>query len=105
MQQGNKWGMFRNFLHNELGITKDDIREWIKESVQEEASRMVSQGFNTKDIIHGMLFTRNGYWESDLSKEIKDVIKKEVEKNFKIQVTYENSSSIEPKKNTIHLKN
>lgn len=26
-----------NYLHNELGITKDDIRAWLKEAVQSQA--------------------------------------------------------------------
>ena len=34
--KNDKWVMFRNYMHNELGITKDDIREWIKESIHDE---------------------------------------------------------------------
>ena len=35
--------MFKNYMHNELGITKDDIRAWIKEAVHEEAIHLVNQ--------------------------------------------------------------
>ncbi len=28
---GEKYKMFKQFMHNELGITKEDIREWVKE--------------------------------------------------------------------------
>jgi len=33
----NKWLMFKNYMHNELGITKEDIRQWIQEAVQQQA--------------------------------------------------------------------
>ncbi len=36
----DKWVMFRNYMHNELGITKEDIRMWINEAVKEEAKKM-----------------------------------------------------------------
>lgn len=39
--KNDKWSLFKNYLHNELGITKDDIREWLEEAVQEEARNEV----------------------------------------------------------------
>ena len=41
----DKWTMFKNYLHNELGITKDDIRCWVKEAVSEEARKLLDQTF------------------------------------------------------------
>lgn len=35
-----------NFMYNELGITKADIRIWIHEAVQEEAKKLVENSFN-----------------------------------------------------------
>jgi hypothetical protein len=29
----DKWIMFKNYMHNEMGITKEDIRQWIEEAV------------------------------------------------------------------------
>lgn len=45
MTPENKWVLFKNFLHNELGITREDIREWIREAVRDEATRLVAQEF------------------------------------------------------------
>ena len=48
-----KYKMFKQFMHNELGITKEDIREWVKESVREEAAKMVAKTYedeNWRDI-------------------------------------------------------
>jgi len=37
----SKYKEFRNLLFNELGITKDDIKEWTKEAVKEVAENFV----------------------------------------------------------------
>lgn len=48
--KNDKWSMFKNYMHNELGITKDDIREWIDEAVKEEARLLVEQAFKKFDM-------------------------------------------------------
>lgn len=48
--KNDKWVMFRNYMHNELGITKDDIREWIKESIHDEVKNVVKQAYGRCDI-------------------------------------------------------
>lgn len=50
--------MFKNYMHNELGITKDDIRAWIKEAVHEEAIHLVNQQvgkFSVQDQINSIV--------------------------------------------------
>lgn len=44
--KNDKWVMFRNYMTNELHITKEDIQDWIKEAVQEEARKMVKNSFD-----------------------------------------------------------
>lgn len=34
-----KYKEFRNFMFNELGVTRDDVRQWAKEAVLEAAER------------------------------------------------------------------
>ena len=46
----DKYKMFRNFMFNELGITKEDIRNWVQEAVREEAHRLVMQTYSKFDI-------------------------------------------------------
>ena len=46
----DKWKMFKNYMHNELGITKEDIREWVQEAVQEQAEKLVKKEFNNFDV-------------------------------------------------------
>lgn len=45
-----KYRMFKQFMHNELGITKEDIREWIKEAVREEAAKMIAKTYDDYDV-------------------------------------------------------
>jgi len=70
----NKWLMFKNYMHNELGITKEDIRQWIGEAVQEQAERMVQNEFNNFDIQKTVkrMITEDKYFGSEsLKKEIR----------------------------------
>jgi len=38
----SQYKMFRNYLMNELGITKNDIQRWTEEAIREEAVSKVS---------------------------------------------------------------
>jgi len=46
----DKWLMFKNYMHNELGITKEDIRQWIEDAVEKQAEKMVKHEFNNFDV-------------------------------------------------------
>ena len=48
--KNDKWSMFKNYMHNELGITKEDIREWTQEAVEMEARKMVDESFSKYSI-------------------------------------------------------
>lgn len=41
----DKWLAFKNYLHNELGITKDDIRQWMKEAAEEQGRQLAEKAF------------------------------------------------------------
>lgn len=81
-----KWRMFRNYLHNTLGITKDDIRDWIQEAVNEQAKAMVHQtfgAFNPEVVVRNLIFKS----KSDripLASELLNVVAKELCKNITI---------------------
>lgn len=55
--------MFKNYMHNELGITKDDIQSWVVESVTQQAKKALSE-YNYVDRIDQLI-----------TKRIDDVIK------------------------------
>ncbi|MGE5861243.1 MAG: hypothetical protein ACM34J_11855 [Ignavibacteria bacterium] len=43
--ENDKWKMFKNFMLNELEISKEDIRNWIKEAVSEQTELLIKQTF------------------------------------------------------------
>lgn len=49
-EKNDKWVMFRNYMHNELGITKEDIREWIEDSVKQEVRAVIENRFKHWDL-------------------------------------------------------
>lgn len=40
MSEAERYRAFRNFMFNELGVTKDDIRTWITEAVRQQAAQV-----------------------------------------------------------------
>jgi predicted transcriptional regulator len=61
----DKWIMFKNYMHNELGITKEDIREWISAAVAEEAKKLVDNAyskFSPESMIERVLMDKKYLW-------------------------------------------
>lgn len=46
----DKYKMFKNFMFNELGITKEDIRSWVVEAVRDEARKVVQHTYDSFDV-------------------------------------------------------
>lgn len=71
--KNDKWSLFKNYLHNELGITKEDIREWLEEAVREEARKLIADSFKSYDIrdrIDAAIKEFHGWGEKPLKTEI-----------------------------------
>ena len=81
----NKWTMFKNYMHNELGITKDDIQMWVVESITQQAKKALFE-YNyanridqliTKridDVIRDRsLYTNKSFNDEIISKVVKDL--------------------------------
>ena len=67
-ERNDKWLMFKNYLNNELGITKDDIRAWLKEAVQSLAELMLQKTFDDFDMdkfVRNHILTQMRYWTTD----------------------------------------
>ena len=76
--------MFKNYMHNELGITKEDIREWIDDAVRDEARRLVEQAYKEFDLnarIEKAIYEHHHWNGSQMKQEIaKAAAEKIVEK-------------------------
>lgn len=82
---GDKYRMFKQFMHNELGITKEDIREWVKEAVREEAAKLINKTYDDYDVkreIRDML--RSPY--DSIRKDITHAAATEICKHVKLVV-------------------
>ena len=84
----NKWLMFKNYMHNELGITKEDIRQWIEDAVQEQAERLVNKEFNSFDVhnVVQRIITDDQYYGS---KNLKRDISQELTKQILAKIKFE----------------
>nr|DAH12012.1 MAG TPA: hypothetical protein [Caudoviricetes sp.] len=67
-EKNDKWMMFKNYMHNELGITKDDIRAWLKEAVKSQAELMLQKTFDDFDMdrfVRNHILTQMRYWTTE----------------------------------------
>ncbi len=79
----SKYKMFRNFMYNELNITKEDIKEWTKEAVKEVAQDRLRQ-IN----IEGIVWDQINSWrkKSDLNGLIAKGIAESIAKKMDIKI-------------------
>lgn len=83
----DKWKMFKNYMHNELGITKEDIREWVHEAVKEEAERLVANEwgrFDVKKVVQDMIGDKRYFSKDHLNQDIKEAVANEIMKHIKL---------------------
>lgn len=88
--KNEKYIMFKNFLHNELGITREDIQEWIQDAIREETKKVINKTFADFDIerearraISDSIYS--GY--SNIRKEIIESAAREVLSQLDIQIS------------------
>ena len=82
----DKWLMFKNYMHNELGITKEDIRQWVEDAVQEQAKKLVDNEFKKFDVhrVVEKIITDDNYFgaphlKQDIAQELTSQILKRIE--------------------------
>lgn len=94
MEAKDKYKMFKNFMFNELNISKEDIHEWVHEAVNEEAKRLVNQEyskFSISDIISTQVFKNRDIFDSENSYRLREDIKAKIAEYFikRIDITIE----------------
>jgi hypothetical protein len=73
----DKYTLFKNFMHNELGITREEIRDWVHEAVKEEARKLVSQSFgkfDPKKIVKDVMTEKEYYGNEKLHTELRKLL-------------------------------
>ena len=82
----NKWLMFKNYMHNELGITKEDIRQWIEDAVKEQAERLIKNEFSTFDVqnvVRKIIYKDEYFGSKSLKQEISNEVAKQILEKIK----------------------
>ena len=50
MASKRTYAQFKSLVHNDMGITKESIRTWIKEAISEEARKMIEHSHEDFDL-------------------------------------------------------
>jgi len=77
----NKWKMFKNYMHNELGITKEDIREWVQDAVKVQVEKMVQNehsNFDVRKVVKDMVMDNRYYGSESLKKEVMQEVSRQL---------------------------
>lgn len=77
-----EYKMFVNYMRNELGITKEMIRDWTKEAIYETIKKRIEHEFNSKRTLEWIIIDtirehRNLFWSSS-DDSFDEYIKKQV---------------------------
>lgn len=84
----DKYTLFKNFMHNELEITKDDIKKWTQEAVKQVAENYVEHQLNEKTLIDKIIREAvhkpiYGGFVTDIKKEVSKYIQSKIELKVK----------------------
>jgi len=85
----DKWVMFRNYMHNELGITKEDIRRWIEDSVEQSAKNMVENAFarkNPEQMIKDAIYKKDYFYGESFNNRVVEETAKILAKRLDITI-------------------
>ena len=85
----NKWSMFKNYMHNELGITKEDIREWSQDAVRVESEKLAHQTFSSFSVegtVKRIMMDDSYFGSNNLKKEIKQEVANQLLEKMELSI-------------------
>lgn len=91
MSKSNKYKAVKNYIHNELGLSKEDIREMIKPEIKEQVMRCFRNTYGNDTDIEGWIshmvkdeITRYGY--DMIGNAVKEAVKQEISEKLVIEI-------------------
>lgn len=87
--KNDKWFMFQNYMHNELGITKEDIRVWLEEAIKKEAEKLVAntfKDFSLTRLIKNEIFKNEYAFTDSVKNEVVKIIKENLNMKLELKV-------------------
>jgi len=84
---GEKWKMFKNYLHNELQISEADIKQWTQDAVKEVAVNYVKHQLseNTMTDIVKKVIKANSFWGEAYNDKVVTEVAKQLAKQVIIK--------------------
>ena len=79
----SKYRMFKNYMYNDLNITKEDIREWTREAVKEVALNFMQNHISEWEINGLMTKSRQKVMTDVTAQILANILKKD---NYEIQL-------------------
>lgn len=75
----DKYKMFRNFMTNELGIGRDDIKAWTQEAMTKEVQRLIGQ-MNITNLVESTIRTaiRGSSYSTQMSDDMKRLVREAI---------------------------
>ena len=88
MTKDDKYGLFRQFMFNELQISKEDIRTWIKEAVEQQTEKMLHKTFgdfepNERAAKLIADYITNNWWSND---KLKQAVASQIVSRLKVTI-------------------
>jgi len=84
----NKYKIFRNFMVNELGISREDIKEWTMQAVRETVEKEL-RGFDIKEVarLTAKSMVSNSYTsQRALEEAFKEVVTTAMKEQFHLSI-------------------
>ena len=84
----NRYKLFVNFMSNELGVTKDDIRLWVYQAVEQRVDKLIGQ-MNIQETVTNTVKKTLSYNEIErIGKQaISEAVANIFKEDYKIQIT------------------
>lgn len=90
IKSSDKYRLFKNFLHNELEISKADIGDWISEAIAEEVQKVVAQSYgkmSIEELVKRAIYSHDMWDGRQLTAEIKAEVAKQILERLDINIT------------------
>ena len=82
----DKYRMFKNYMYNDLGITKEDIKNWTKEACQETSLKFLQHEISDYQIEQYIKGAIDRQLRNMIGEKITDVMIRDFIKKFKLTI-------------------
>lgn len=82
----DKWKLFKNYLHNELGVCKEDIKEWTREAIKEVAENYIKHQLSENTLSNVVKRAVTNEWGKEYNYDVRKLVAEELAKQINLTV-------------------